>query len=98
MYQVGKHVITLIVTDNQKQAVNKTYNLVVYLPPKFVGNLPKIINLQASTPSAYSLPLSGNSDEYVIHSSLPSYASFESPTYQFLPSKVSDLGMSVISG
>ena len=95
---MGKHVITLIVTDNQKEAVNKTYNLVVFLPPKFVSNIPKIINLQASTPFSYNLPLSGNSDEYVTHSSLPTFATFESTTYEFLPSKVSDLGISLISG
>jgi hypothetical protein len=70
----------------------------VFLPPKFVGGLPKLINLQASTPSSYDLPLQGNPDEYVTHSGLPSFVTFEAPTYRFLPNKVSDLGMSVISG
>jgi hypothetical protein len=95
---VGKHKITLNITDNRGSSANKTYHLVVFQPPKFVGSLPKLISLQASNPGIYNLPLQGNSDEYVTHSGLPSFATFESATYQFLPNKVSDLGVSVISG
>jgi hypothetical protein len=57
-----------------------------------------MINLMASSIDSYNLPLNDNPDEFVVHSGLPSFVSFEFPTYFFLPMKVSDLGISTISG
>jgi hypothetical protein len=65
---VGKHEITFIITDNDGLSANQIFHLAVFLPPKFVENLPKQINLKAKQHLSYNLPLYGNSDEYITHS------------------------------
>ncbi len=90
----------MICSDNLGLSSNKTFSLIVYQKPKFTSTLPKRLDVISSNLGNYTLPvIEGIPDEYVLHSSgLPNFVNFNYPTYKFLPDKVSDLGLSTISG
>jgi hypothetical protein len=94
------HDITLICSDSKGLSINKKFTLTVYQAPKFASSVANKIDLISNNLDNYTLPImDGIAGEYIIHSSsLPRFVTFNSPLYQFFPDKVSDLGISTISG
>ena len=86
-------------TDIQGYSSNRSFNLVVYSPPTFTASLSKQIDLMASNYDSYTLPVNiAAVGESVVHQSLPSFATFNFPTYTFYPNKINYLGLTIING
>ena len=47
----------MIITDNKGLTASQTFNLIVYEPPSFYGKLPKQLDLIASNPGNFTLPI-----------------------------------------
>lgn len=54
---MGSRDITMIITDNKGLTASQTFNLIVYEPPSFDGKLPKQLDLIASNPGNFTLPI-----------------------------------------
>ena len=85
----------MICSDNLGLSANITFSVIVFQKPKFGSSLPNKIDLISNKLTNYTLPvINGITDEYVTHSpNLLRFVSFTFPTYQFLPDRVSDLGI-----
>ncbi len=96
--KIGSYTITLSCTDNQNIKVDAVLNFLVANGPKFKGSVIQNINLIASNPASYTLPIfPGIVGENVNHTaSLPPFVTFKSPLYEFLPNTVNDLGIKSI--
>jgi hypothetical protein len=87
LYQLGKHEVTLTIKDNEGLSDFKSFNLIVYQLPSFNESIPKFIEIKASNPFIYNMPININAaDYYVNHTKiLPRYARYSFPSYQFMP-------------
>jgi hypothetical protein len=96
--QIGTYFIKINGILPDKKVSSFTFKIDIIRNPLLKVSIK--LDLMASKPYNFTLPfIQENSAEYVTHlRTLPSYASFNFPSYSFLPISLTDMGISVIEG
>lgn len=85
MMHLGTHNISITLTDEGGASSYYWFTLKVLDSPKFISPLIKTITVRINSVEKYTLPIDLEENYLVQHSLMPTYCTFNYPTYFLTP-------------